>query len=219
MKKAFLSMLVCGAAAFSCASAEIIWVDGVNAEDGWEDVNKSSTTDADDMMCYAASASNLIAWWQKRLPGVPSGTPTEPDAIWSTYVKAAKNGATNGGVVSNALTWWLSGVYTPTSDAEGARHAYGMTFGDTYSELGPTNGYYYDQCGLTIDDLWNFSSYNIYHDTAENVNYFRAAYDCGEVDLRKWMTEGKAISLGVANDAGTLAHAITLGGWSMKKEH
>lgn len=212
MKKTLLSMFVCGVAAFSCAAAEIIWVDGVSESGGWYDANKSSTTNADNMMCYAASASNLIAWWQNKLPGVPAGTPTDLDAIWAKYVASANNGATLAGNVALSLNWWLSGIYTPLSDEEGARHAYGWWLGEVYSELRPANGYYYDQCGLTIDDLWNFSSYNIYYDAAENVNYFRTAYDCGEVDLRKWMTEGKAISLGVANDAGTLAHALTLWG-------
>ena len=31
---------------------------------GWYDAEKTQAEDMDDSMCYAASASNLIAWWQ-----------------------------------------------------------------------------------------------------------------------------------------------------------
>lgn len=213
MKKAFLSLLVCGAAAFSCASAEIIWVDGVSAESGWFDANKSSTTKADDMMCYAASASNLIAWWQNRLPGVPSGTPTKLDAIWSTYVAAANNGEKNGGNVASSLNWWLSGIYSPLNDAEGERHAYGMFLEETYSELKATNGYYFDQCNLTTQNLWDFTSFN----EVDNGEYYTIyhSYSCDSSLLKEWIQEGKGISLSLRNDGGNLAHAVTFGVWNI----
>ena len=40
-----------------------VWADGVSSEKGWNDVDKSPVDKRDDMMCYAASAANLVAWW------------------------------------------------------------------------------------------------------------------------------------------------------------
>ena len=207
-------MFVCGVAAFSCAAAEIIWVDGVSESGGWYDANKSSTTNADDMMCYAASASNLIAWWQNKLPGVPAGTPTDLDAIWAKYVASANNGATLGGNVALSLNWWLSGIYTPLSDAEGERHAYGWWPGEVYSELNATSGYYFNQCNLTTQDLWDFTSYNEVFDG--DYYTIRHSFPCSSDLLKAWMDDGKGISLGIRNDSGNLAHAITL--WGMEYE-
>ncbi len=212
MKKTFLTVLVCGAAAFSCASAEIIWVDGVSIENGWFDVNKSSTTNADDMMCYAASAANLIAWWQNKLPGVPAGTPTHANAIWQEYVNAANNGASNGGNVASSLNWWLSGIYDPLNEEEGARHAYGYWLAATYSELKAAKGYYFDQCNLTTQDLWNFTSFNEV-DSGDYIT-IRHSYSCSSDLLKDWIQAGKGISLGLSHDNGQLAHAVTL--WGME---
>lgn len=41
------------------------WTEGGSIETGWYDAEKNQIEDdMDDNMCYAASASNIIAWWQ-----------------------------------------------------------------------------------------------------------------------------------------------------------
>ena len=45
----------------------IVFVEGVNRESGWYDVNKVGKGDNGDInMCWAASAANIIEWWQDR---------------------------------------------------------------------------------------------------------------------------------------------------------
>ena len=62
-----------------------VWADGVSESGGWYDVNKNSpwNGDVDDLMCYAACAANLIAWWQQRSHLV-STAPDDITAIWNT---------------------------------------------------------------------------------------------------------------------------------------
>ena len=41
----------------------VVWATGVSKEEGWYDANKNDPWDgdADDLMCYAACAANLVA--------------------------------------------------------------------------------------------------------------------------------------------------------------
>ncbi len=61
----------------------IVWVNGVDESGGWHDANKVNGYDgeADDNMCYAASAANLIAWWQEN-SNLTSSAPKGSDNIW-----------------------------------------------------------------------------------------------------------------------------------------
>ena len=74
---------------------ENVWAKGLSAtytEKGWEvsgwyDAQKTSTQgDMDDNMCYAASAANLLAWWQNGEDALESEAPRELDTIWKTLV-------------------------------------------------------------------------------------------------------------------------------------
>lgn len=74
------------------AYAEIIWANGVSAESGWYDVNK--TGDNDSGLCWAASAANIAEWWQQKaaLSQIPAGTPQGAQNIFNdlkaTFVNA-----------------------------------------------------------------------------------------------------------------------------------
>ena len=67
------------------------WVSGVTEESGWHDANKIDNDDgtADDNMCYAASAANLIAWWQEN-SNLSSSAPTKVDDIWNTFLNKCR---------------------------------------------------------------------------------------------------------------------------------
>ena len=92
------------------------WAEGVSETGGWYDANKldNNDGDADDLMCYAASASNLIAWWQNGEAGsqLTSTAPTDLEEIWQTFVGANKL-PDEGGEALAAINWWISGVYFP----------------------------------------------------------------------------------------------------------
>ena len=56
-------VLLAFSAALSTATAAQAWVDGVSRTSGWYDANKAnpSAKDGDNDLCWAASASNLVA--------------------------------------------------------------------------------------------------------------------------------------------------------------
>lgn len=64
------------------------WASGVSTEQGWYDANKTfATEDADREMCWAASAANIIDWWQREHADImaKSGVDPalrEPEAVW-----------------------------------------------------------------------------------------------------------------------------------------
>lgn len=55
----------------------IVFVEGVNKESGWYDVNKKGSGDVNNDMalCWAASASNMIQWWQDRYVAAGNNLP------------------------------------------------------------------------------------------------------------------------------------------------
>ncbi|MBQ5665434.1 MAG: hypothetical protein IIV41_06155, partial [Akkermansia sp.] len=56
--------------------ADTLWVPGVNVKSGWIDYEKNEQKgDGDDYLCWAASAANIIDYWQRQYT-VPAGTPT-----------------------------------------------------------------------------------------------------------------------------------------------
>lgn len=65
------------------ANAETVWADGVSKKTGWIDINKNWQTDK--FHCWAASAANIIAWWQEKVgeERIPAGTPKGADAIFT----------------------------------------------------------------------------------------------------------------------------------------
>ncbi len=147
---------------------------------GWYDAEKTKEKDVDDPMCYAASAANILAWWQNETNAAPSGTPTEINDIWSTF-KNNNQLHDSGGTFHFAVNWWLSGVYVPSkyNEADGTWtlasendpmwERYFLQHSDLNSapEIPVTlpnyqkdgadfRGYYYDQYGLTQQKLSDF---------------------------------------------------------------
>lgn len=102
----------------SLAPAAQVWVDGVSASGGgWIDYEKvRDKGDGDDNLCWAASASNIIDFWQRHYI-VPEGTPTGA-AIWERFKTAClvENGGKDvGGHFAYAMQWWLGGDYEGTT--------------------------------------------------------------------------------------------------------
>ena len=196
------------------ASAEEYWASGISQSDGnyygWYDVDKTREKDVDDLMCYAASASNLVAWWQdgRIKSGLPvsSEAPTAAEDIWGKY-KSACIRSDEGGITIAAVNWWLSGTYLSTGDEDADRSVF------EYDEkkaitLNAFSGYYYDQYSLTQDKLEDF--FDMYTCTLEEGDDPEAKLHAGVfADL---LESGAGIGLGISSDNGELAHAVTLWG-------
>ncbi|MBQ1960350.1 MAG: IdeS/Mac family cysteine endopeptidase [Akkermansia sp.] len=187
------------------------WAEGVSEMGGWYDANKldNNDGDADDLMCYAASASNLIAWWQNGEAGsqLTSTAPSDLEEIWQAFVGANKL-PDEGGEALAAINWWISGVYFPEGQDDAEWERYYLTpedmDGDTLSvTLRGSDGYYFDEYGLNSSKLSHFL-----------VDF--SMYDIGitQVDYADVLSKGYGISLAIQVDiAGvSLGHAITLWG-------
>ncbi len=143
-----LSLAAVVFAAFACGSfvarAEIVFANGVTLESGWYDVNKAyvpvnividgtethytpAVKDAETFypnsdynLCWAATASNMLQWWQDRIGPeyVPAGT---PNGTWAAhyadrgqleiYKTFCENWTDAPGVIETGLAWWLDGSY------------------------------------------------------------------------------------------------------------
>ncbi len=196
MKLSVFFLLACSAA-LSTASAAQVWVDGVSQSAGWYDANKvnPAAEDGDNYLCWAASASNLIAWWQDKYR-TPAGVPNDIDSIWATYKDNVIDDI--GGDPHAAVQWWLTGVYTPTSDDEEDRSIFKQY--DT-SVLPAFEGYYYGEYGeeMSKSNLWDFLC----------VDYRLTVTSDNIISL---VLQGCGIGLGITDDAASLGHAITLWG-------
>lgn len=117
MKKSFFILLL---GLSSALANETIFLPGVTEHDGWVDYNKSLENPNDDNLCWAAAASNVIDYWQRRYV-VPDNTPTGED-IWTT-LKSSVN-ANTGGYTIGAMQWWLTGHYAPVA-GDGSQHYVG----------------------------------------------------------------------------------------------
>jgi hypothetical protein len=175
-----------------------IWAEGVSQEDGWRDIDKSHRPEnwQDDMMCYAASAANLISWWQDGVYGsrLTSSAPRDLNGIWNTYLSHSKNHASGGDPLA-AIIWWISGVYAPMNEQEAQRSLFNPVSDESIITLRTAPGYYFDQYGLNPDNLMNFLSFT----SDYTHSYFG--------DL---LSEGAGVSLLLKSDEGGLSHVITL---------
>ncbi len=109
---------------------------------GWYDVNK--TGDGDSQLCWAAAASNTLAWWQANSVSgnIGAGIPREAADIYATMTSSWQN---SSGADVYGFIWWLAGESESTS------------FSSYYQEHytgEPDGGAYYGQyyTGATVSD-------------------------------------------------------------------
>jgi hypothetical protein len=208
-----------------------VWAQNVNETAGWHDVNKTSLEEGhpEALMCYAASASNLIAWWQKIYceRQITSTTPPKVNDIWNKFVDNNQQ-TYKGGFIMAALNWWISGVYVPLnqngSDWASKDEPIWERFYGTYDEFGsaydvdgttpvltltypynPEEQYFYDLHGLQQSDLAYLLAAPWMYDSSSPDNF--------DVDFAEIFEEGGGISLSIHSDGKTpLSHSITLWG-------
>ncbi len=138
-----------------------IFAEGVTLTSGWYDVNKKSTPNssgADAMMCWAASSSNIIQWFQDRyvadgntLPaGCPNGTSSKydyelqiMDVFRDNWDNLARGNWTDGGVI-----WYFEGrdVYETNSKESCAHPRSG------------TGGYFKTQWSSIYADMFKYEN-------------------------------------------------------------
>ncbi len=101
-----------GASAYTYTWAKGVKTSNNKITSGYFDANKTASEVTDGNLCWAATASNMIGWWQKYY-GVTSriGTsvPTSASAIFSRFKQYWQN---KGGKTHCGLAWWIAGDST-----------------------------------------------------------------------------------------------------------
>ncbi len=181
---------------------------------GWYDFNKQrgdQDLTNDSNMCWAASASNIIAWWQDQNGIVSTQKQKIPQGadVWQTYVAVFDN---DGGNPDKALTWWITGKETPANIDktvyDGTLRWTGIDGSTSYNPNELFDGGFLTSTTFTPTPLYDMG-----------IDPITLGLDGGNVLLDKAdaligaFSMGYAFAVEVATNADTPAsHAITLWG-------
>ena len=168
MKHAILTSIIGGMllGAATEVHAEQTWVNGVTQDSGWIDFDKTHADDQladnDNLLCWAASASCILDYWQSLYitsASVPAG-----EGIWQRYNEAS---ASMTGNPILGIQWWISGNYGD-ENADRANYTIPANLCAIQTDLNQFDGYYWDAIpGTNMDKtehLGNFLSYSAYND-------------------------------------------------------
>ncbi|MBE6416113.1 MAG: hypothetical protein E7032_06225 [Akkermansiaceae bacterium] len=175
------------------AQAESVWAPGVSQSSGWVDYNKDrgqAPGNDDSLMCWAASSSNIITWWQNQQNGtMPDSIPTA--SSWDVFRTITTDSGSNPRF---ALGWYVNG-------------SGGNTW--TWDESNSTqyqSGGFLQSVYCTADNPVYIANRN----TSASNTYAQAAALVGALDSGYAMT----LEVGIAGTTGNVpsSHAITLWG-------
>ena len=209
----------------------IVFAKGVTRESGWYDVNKrgNGQSHGDINMCWAASTSNIIEWWQDRYREagyeLPEGAVTGPGetyelALMELFHEQWDN--SRGGHVYHAVPWYFEGINicaeaSPGSQSQPLDDASGGYYKEVWSDIYPHLYHEYDYLGLyTGLYVGEFNNYMLWGTGA--------GYDLSDEERHRifsnyvieLMSRGM-ISMGIALAANlsSLHHATTLWGYEV----
>lgn len=190
--KRTLILLCCAWAVANGAESNVHWAAGVSEQGGWYDFDKTFSGDKD--MCWAAAASNVIAWWQDRNPILTfsAGAPVK-DAVWST-VRGSFNNIS--GYPIDAFNWYYSGEISDNT-IRASLTDYGKGQGAYYKDL-LQGGPEYKLSYIMSVFQYDFTDAAVYSSVLCNL-----------------LDQGYGIALGISGNMGggvRYGHAITLWG-------
>ena len=91
------------------AQADSVWAPGVTLDGGWVDFDKvrgSAPGNDDSLMCWAASSSNIITWWQNQQKETAIPKPDYTGSTWDFFRTITTNCGSNP---RYALGWYVNG--------------------------------------------------------------------------------------------------------------
>lgn len=200
------------------------FAEGVSLESGWYDVNKvkDGTVNGDINMCWAATAANILQWWQDRyveqgneLPeGCPDGKgETYELAIMEVFHSQWDN--TYGGHAFHAVKWYFEGVNVCEGwnrQAQPLQRGSGGYFKHEWEQIEP---YMY-----TGHDLGYTQDYNNYYlwGSGSGLNAtgrLKAFTELVELFIDKGMT---SMAIAQRENYGGVHHSVTLWGYEKDNE-
>ncbi|MEE1264780.1 MAG: PEP-CTERM sorting domain-containing protein [Akkermansia sp.] len=195
--------------------ADTLWVPGVNVKSGWIDYEKNEQKgDGDDYLCWAASAANIIDYWQRQYT-VPAGTPTGA-AVWDTFKAACR--IDDAGFVPCAIQWWLGGDYQGITglddDDNNDRAVYAIYSDEEFpqpiaitTDIDTFGGYYWDLISTVNSDKLESMGNFLLYDGPELTGAFVTLEQ-----IQAGLAAGAPLSLGIGDTNEELFHSITLWG-------
>ena len=201
-----------------CAYSEQAWVNNVSEDHGWLDYEKNPEKgDGDDNLCWAASASCIIDYWQGLYvtsSSIPSGS-----AIWERFKEVS---ADRGGNQIYAIQWWLGGDYggmtlkdndTDTTNDRAAYREYSTNL-PIQTDLNTFSGYYWDAIPDTYPGSITTSPQAAH---MQDFLWFEIGYNADFATALIERINSAPIGLCILDTYNKLAHAITL--WGVEYEN
>ena len=214
----------------------VVFADGVTLTSGWYDVNKLSKNGGDINMCWAASASNIIEWWQDRYVAagntLPAGAVTGPStksydgigaynlALMELYRDLWKDNDKKGAYTDQAVIWYFEGSNVQEHASEGScaqPNAAGGYYSSVWNEILP-KVYHEYKSDIFPNEFYDLISkeYNSYSSWGNGSGV------SGTDQLKKFsdlvvefMDRGVASLAITLNKSGGLLHATTLWGYEI----
>ena len=220
----------------------IVFAEGVTLSSGWYDVNKKGQGDNGDMnMCWAATSSNMIQWFQDRYkaagktlpaeatdgPGVTSYTNYGPYELELMNVFHSEWDNSRGGHMQEAIPWYFEGKLNGGEFASAGSQAVPKTAGGYWksiwdSEVYPNIYHGYENvivpgvAGLDLKDLYItiFNNYYLWGNGTDLLGAERLAkFSELIVESFKYGLAGLTVNLGANLNA--ISHAVTLWGYEI----
>lgn len=202
----------------------IRFAEGVSLESGWYDVNKvkDGTVNGDINMCWAATAANILQWWQDRYVEQGNELPEGcPDGKGETYELAIMEvfhtqwDNTYGGHAFHAVKWYFEGVNVCegwSRQAQPLQPGSGGYFKHEWEQIEP---YMY-----TGHDLGYTQDYNNYYlwGSGSGLNAtgrLKAFTELVELFIDKGMT---SMAIAQRENYGGVHHSVTLWGYEKDNE-
>ena len=200
------------------------FAEGVSQESGWYDVNKvkDGTVNGDINMCWAATAANILQWWQDRYVEQGNELPEGcPDGKGETYELAIMEvfhtlwDNTYGGHAFHAVKWYFEGVNVCEGwnrQAQPLQRGSGGYFKHEWEQIEP---YMY-----TGHDLGYTQDYNNYYmwgsgSGLDATGRLRAFTELVEMFIDKGMT---SMAIAQRENYGGVHHSVTLWGYEKDNE-
>ena len=207
----------------------IVFVEGVSQESGWYDVNKVGKGENGDInMCWAASAANIIEWWQDRYLSqggtLPQGAIKGPGEVYELALMELFHRQWNnakGGHVVEAVPWYFEGVYygqyaTAGSQAYPLEGCEGGFYQSVWSDIYPHLYHDYSYMFGWYDGLYagDFNNYSLWGDGSALLGEDRLRYFTELVV--DFIGRGIAsLTVSLSPDLRTLHHATTIWGYEI----
>ncbi len=214
----------------------VVFADGVTLTSGWYDVNKLSKNGGDVNMCWAASASNIIEWWQDRYVAagntLPAGAVTGPStksydgigaynlALMELYRDLWIDNDKKGAYTDQAVIWYFEGSNVQKYASAGScaqPNAAGGYYSSVWNEILPKVYHEYKS------DIFPNEFYDLISKEYNSYSSWGNGSGVSDIDqLKKFsdlvvdFIDRGVVSLAITlNKSGGLLHATTLWGYEI----